>query len=119
MKTYSLTHEFVKSIPDNLKDNRLYVSVEYGSVIHKCCCGCGQKVVIPLSPTDWQIKFDGDTISLYPSIGNWNFPCRSHYWIIDNKVMWLEGKQQDQFTNEPEIGFFRRIIRKILHRKSK
>jgi hypothetical protein len=25
--------------------------------------------------------FDGETVSLDPSIGNWSFPCRSHYWL--------------------------------------
>jgi len=34
--------------------------------------------------------FDGDTVSLYPSIGNWNFPCRSHYWIRYDHVEWAE-----------------------------
>jgi len=34
-------------------------------------------VVTPLSPTGWSLIFDGETVSLYPSIGNWNFPCRS------------------------------------------
>ncbi len=30
--------------------------------------------------------FDGKTVTLYPSIGNWNLPCRSHYFITKNKV---------------------------------
>jgi hypothetical protein len=45
-------------------------------------------VVTPLSPTFWRMTFDGETISLYPSIGNWNFPCRSHYWIDRGRVRW-------------------------------
>ena len=32
--------------------------------------------------------FDGRTISLNPSIGNWSYPCRSHYWIKGNRVVW-------------------------------
>jgi hypothetical protein len=35
----------------------------------------------PISPADWQLAYDGDTVSLTPSIGNWGFPRRSHYWI--------------------------------------
>lgn len=83
-----MIHKFVENIPDNLEEGTIYISIEYGTVIHKCCCGCGKEVVTPLSPTDWQLIFDGETISLYPSIGNWNFDCKSHYWIINNRIKW-------------------------------
>ena len=86
----NLTHKFVEFIPDALDDGVLYVSIAYGTVSHRCCCGCGREVVTPLSPTDWKLIFDGETVSLYPSIGNWNFPCRSHYWIRYNRVEWAE-----------------------------
>lgn len=62
--------------------------MDFPMAIHKCCCGCGKEVVTPFSPTDWKLTFDGETISLYPSIGNWNFPCRSHYWIINSEIKW-------------------------------
>ena len=78
----------MKSVPAVLEDRVIYVSVEYGTVIHKCCCGCGNQVVTPLSPNDWQLMFDGETISLFPSIGNWSFKCQSHYWIRNNTVEW-------------------------------
>jgi hypothetical protein len=83
-----LVHKFVNSVPDTLESGVIYVSVEYATVIHKCCCGCGNEVVTPLSPTDWKLMFDGKSISLYPSIGNWSFKCQSHYWIKNNKVEW-------------------------------
>jgi|ERR1017187_2342494 hypothetical protein len=83
-----LSHRFVKSVPETLEDGVIYVSVEYATAIHKCCCGCGNQVVTPFSPTDWQLTFDGKTISLSPSIGNWNYQCRSHYWITNNVVKW-------------------------------
>ena len=84
MKT--LTYKFVELIPDVLEDNILYVSLEYCTAIHKCVCGCGNQVVTPLSPKGWQLLFDGDSVSLSPSIGNWEFPCKSHYWIVKNKI---------------------------------
>jgi hypothetical protein len=83
-----LKHEFVEYIPDNIKNGTIYVSVTFATAVHKCCCGCGQEVVTPISPTDWKLIFDGETISLYPSIGNWGFPCQSHYWIENNIVKW-------------------------------
>lgn len=83
-----LTHQFVEYVPEQLEPGVLYVSIPYATVVHKCCCGCRQEVVTPLSPTDWELTFDGNTVSLDPSIGNWNFPCQSHYWIKRNRVHW-------------------------------
>lgn len=83
-----LAHKFVKNIPDTIENGVVYVSVDYSTAIHKCCCGCGSEVVTPITPTDWKLAFDGETISLSPSIGNWSLPCQSHYWITNNEVEW-------------------------------
>ncbi len=87
MKQAALTHEFVEYIPDVLHDGTLYISIRFATALHKCCCGCGNEVVTPISPRDWKLIFDGETVSLDPSIGNWSFPCQSHYWIRRNKVV--------------------------------
>lgn len=91
-----LTHKFVEFIPDVIEEGKVYVSIEYATAVHKCCCGCGKEVVTPLSPTDWKLIFDGKTISLDPSIGNWTFPCRSHYWVRNNKALWAEDWSQSR-----------------------
>lgn len=88
MKQAALVHEFVDYIPDVLKEGTLYISIKFATALHKCCCGCGHEVVTPLSPRDWKLIFDGETVSLDPSIGNWSFPCQSHYWIRRNSVVW-------------------------------
>jgi hypothetical protein len=85
-----LSHKFVDFIPDALEAGVLYVSVAHGTAVHRCCCGCESEVVTPLTPTDWKIIYDGETVSLHPSIGNWNLSCRSHYWITHNRVEWAE-----------------------------
>lgn len=90
-----LSCEFVRTIPDKLNEKTLYVSMDYATAAHKCCCGCGREVITPLSPTDWKLKFDGVTVSLSPSIGNWSFPCRSHYWIERSRVKWA-GQWSDE-----------------------
>lgn len=81
-------YKFVEFIPTELEDRTIYISMEYATATHKCACGCGYKVVTPFSPTDWQLIFDGKSVSFSPSIGNWSFPCGSHYWIKNNKVRW-------------------------------
>ncbi len=81
-----LQHKFVEFIPESVEEGVLYISIEYCTAIHKCICGCGNEVVTPLSPTDWKLIFNGKSVSLHPSIGNWNFECQSHYWIRENKI---------------------------------
>lgn len=83
-----ITHKFVKNIPQELEDKIVYISMEYSTAIHKCCCGCGNQVVTPFSPTDWRITFNGESVTFYPSIGNWEFACQSHYWIRNSEIEW-------------------------------
>ncbi|MDO8571894.1 MAG: DUF6527 family protein [bacterium] len=104
-----LKHEFVEYIPKDVQEGTIYVSIAFATAIHKCCCGCGGEVVTPLSPTDWKLIFDGESISLDPSIGNWSFACQSHYWIKRNRVTWApqwsreeieSGRAYDQLAKE-------------------
>jgi hypothetical protein len=83
-----IAHEFVELVPDELDADTLYISIEYTTAVHDCLCGCGNRVVTPLSPTDWQLVYDGETVSLTRSVGNWSFPCQSHYWIERDRVHW-------------------------------
>lgn len=87
MRHVHLEHRFVKHIPEGLEPGVLYVSMEYGTAAHRCCCGCGEEVVTPFTPTDWKMTFDGETVSLNPSIGNWTLACRSHYVIKQGRVI--------------------------------
>lgn len=79
---------FVEYVPKVLTPGVLYLALEHATVVHLCACGCRTKVVTPLDPAHWQLTYDGDTVSLWPSIGNWQFPCRSHYWIRASAVVW-------------------------------
>lgn len=92
-----LEHRFVKHLPDRLEPGLLYVSMDYATASHSCC-GCGKEVVTPFTPTDWKVTFDGEAISLNPSVGNWNLPCRSHYVIEGGRVIeagpWINEEVQ-------------------------
>jgi hypothetical protein len=87
-KQILISHSFVETIPDNLDEGIVYISIRYKTAIHKCFCGCGFEVVTPLSESNWTLLFHGKSISLDPSIGNWNAKCQSHYWIRRNRVVW-------------------------------
>jgi Family of unknown function (DUF6527) len=79
---------FVQEVPRELEAGTLYVSMEYGTVVHLCACGCGSEVVTPLHPAKWALTYDGEAVSLRPSIGSWGLPCGSHYWIDGAGVRW-------------------------------
>lgn len=98
MKRTHITPCFVDVIPERLEDGVLYISERYRTALHKCCCGCSQEVVTPLSPADWQLTRQGGAVSLSPSIGNWSYRCRSHYWIRGNRVIWAAAMTDKQIA---------------------
>src|SRR5262249_41051928 len=86
-----LKPEFVEFIPDRLEPGVLFISRRYSTATHLCCCGCGLEVVTPLKPTKWSLIERSGAVWLKPSVGNWSFPCRSHYWIEGNRVRWADA----------------------------
>jgi hypothetical protein len=106
VKRDSFVHEFVESIPSQLAEGTLYVCILYRTSVHLCACGCGSKAVTPLRPGRWHMIFDGDSVSLWPSVGSWQFKCRSHYFIESDRVRWCApwtdtqiaaGRERDTF----------------------
>lgn len=86
---------FVDFVPAQLVPGRLYISMEYATASHLCPCNCGNRVVTPLGPADWKMTFDG-RVSLHPSIGNGQIPCRSHYFIRGDRVIWAAPMTPEQ-----------------------
>lgn len=116
MKT--LSHKFIDVIPDYLEKDVLYISLQYKTVVHKCVCGCGNEVITPLTPTDWKLIFDGKTISLYPSIGNWSFECKSHYWIKNNRIIYTDkSNHREQFSKRKFSKNLKKRFNKWVNKK--
>jgi len=90
MKIESIRPVFVEFIPEVLEEGTLYISIPYATASHKCACGCGELVVTPIKPiTQWTLTIDKELISLSPSVGSWSLECKSHYYITNNRVIWL------------------------------
>jgi hypothetical protein len=127
----------VHFIPKDLEAGILYVSEEFNSAAHLCACGCGEPVKTPLGPTGWSFKASNAGATLKPSIGNWQLPCRSHYWIREGNVHWygqwrdeeiLEGRLQEEQARDAYFeqvqqsrkGGIRRVItwlQRVFNRK--
>lgn len=90
MSQSTYTHKFARAFPERLDEGVLYISVEFATAAHRCFCGCGSEVYTRFSPTDWSMKFDGQTVTINPSIGNWSFPCQSHYILANGRVRWAD-----------------------------
>ena len=122
----------VKYMPEVIEPGVLYFAEEFGAAAHLCACGCGTKVRTPIAVTEWSIGDEPGGVSLTPSVGNWQHPCRSHYWITDGEVIWcgqwsddeiLMGRQHEADRREqhylnspvaaPTAGFFRRLWRRM------
>lgn len=113
MSRANYAHKFVRAFPDRLEEGVLYVSVEFATAAHRCFCGCGCEVYTRFSPTDWSMKFDGQTVSINPSIGNWSFACQSHYILLNGRVRWADkwsreridmGRAIDRERKERQFG---------------
>jgi hypothetical protein len=86
----------VQYMPRELEPGVLYFSKEFEIASHLCPCGCGNKIITPIGPTDWSITIRKSKPTLFPSIGNWQIPCKSHYWIRNGLINWSYQWTEDQ-----------------------
>jgi hypothetical protein len=91
MKQSTFTPKFVETVPEELEEGCLYISIRFRTASHLCACGCGGRVVTPIKPPKWKFTYDGENVWLFPSIGRWKLPCRSHYVIREGKVVWARS----------------------------
>ena len=63
-----------------------YVSMTYATAVH-LCPGCERKVVTPFASGSWYLIFDGETVSIRPSIRNNAHECGTHYWIDRDRIV--------------------------------
>ena len=102
--------ERVRAMPARLQPGVLYVSEEFETAAHLCACGCGSKVRTPLAPTEWKFTDHPQGPSLYPSIGNWQRPCQSHYWIRRGEIEWSTKWTSQQIATGRAAENLRREI---------
>jgi hypothetical protein len=105
-----LSAVFVDEMPEVLEDGILYVSQECRVALHNCACGCGEEVSTPLLPTEFTLTMDDGGASVWPSIGNHDFACASHYIIKRGQIVWAGkmsrydiewGREKDRMLKRP------------------
>ena len=112
---YQILPEFVDEIPEEIDEGYLYLCLPYNAVIHKCACGCGEIISTPLDKKHgWIMKYDGEAVTLFPSIGNGSYKCRSHYFIRGNIIEWLGNIELSIKEKKKERRFnFSKLLEKI------
>lgn len=110
MKRYNMKIAFVHRVPSKIEEGILYICLDCDVVVHKCACGCGEKVVLPLSPEHWQLHYDGE-VTLSPSIGNYQYKCKSHYFIRNSSVVWVNSEEKTK-SHKKKKSFFKHFYKR-------
>ena len=110
MRVTGVEHRFVDQVPDDLEPGILYVSLPFRTTMHLCACGCGNQTWVRLRPERHHLIYDGKTITLRGSIGNWRFPCRSHYWIRNSRIVWADGEVTPSWWQRT-VSWLRRLFK--------
>lgn len=106
--------KFVDEIPEEINEGYLYLCLQYNAVIHKCACGCGEIISTPLDKKyGWVIQYDGELVTLSPSVGNGSYKCCSHYFIQENRIVWLPKMRKSVMQlEEKEFSKIKKFLRK-------
>jgi hypothetical protein len=64
---------------------------------HRCACGCGDVIYLPIGPADYSLVVGSSGPTLRPSVGNWNI-CDAHYFITNGEVKWAPKWTQAQIA---------------------
>ena len=76
-----------------LEHGVLYVVDDSPYVQFNCPCGCGGDVTLPTTKHEkgyhgWGFAESDGKVTLSPSVFSTGFPCRSHYFIRNNRIDW-------------------------------
>lgn len=88
--------EFLYAMFDDeqkLEDGIFYVVDNSPYVEYNCPCGCGRVVTLPTKKHQdgydgWGFEEQDRKVTLSPSVYSTGFPCRSHYFIRENRIDW-------------------------------
>lgn len=114
MRVTSWQMSWVDDMPSVMKSGTVYISIKHRLTEHLCACGCKAEVSLPLGPAEWKLEYDGETVSLWPSVGNWRLSCNSHYLIEKGRTVWcrawtpkevMAGRTADRRKREEAIQY--------------
>lgn len=99
----------VAKTPSVLEDGIVYVNVEFELASMNCACGCGHKIVL-LCPDGHTVVNDGGFATIVPSIGVWDSPCRSHFFVTRGEVDWSNSWSEERIKSSMRAQRERHIV---------
>ena len=81
-------YRLVDRVPKEMDEGVVYHSEEFELAGLRCACGCGHRITL-LVPDSHQVFEQGGWATVSPSIGVFDAPCKSHYYISGGGVEWL------------------------------
>lgn len=87
----------VERFPSNVEPGVLYWSREFKMCAHRCACGCGDVIQLPIDDLNYRIIEGSRGVTLRPSVGNWNI-CDAHYYITAGDVEWMPQWSSNQIA---------------------
>ena len=80
------------------------------TVVFQCPSGCGDILTVNVDPESgnaWELRTEGNTVSLLPSV--WRTTgCRSHFILFKNRVWWCDAGEDPAWPPELTLEFRRR-----------
>jgi hypothetical protein len=89
--------EKVVEFPKEILPGKLYYSEEFKTSRHRCACGCGDVIRLPIDHLHHHITEGPRGPTLRPSVGNWNV-CDAHYYITNGEVEVLAKMSPQQIA---------------------
>lgn len=84
----SYRYEAVDRIPSDIREGVVYHTEEFELAGLLCACGCGHRVTL-LVPDSHRVWSQDGMATVRPSIGVFDAPCKSHYFITGGRIEWL------------------------------
>jgi Family of unknown function (DUF6527) len=105
-------YQSVDRIPDILRDGVVYHTEEFELAGLLYACGCGHRVIL-LVPDSHQVWDQNGLATVRPSIGVFDAPCKSHYFITAGVVEWLPASTGAQAASIMHAQIARHVARDV------
>jgi len=103
-------YELVGRIPAPMREGVIYHTEEFELAGLLCACGCGHRITL-LVPDSHQVWEEGGYATIRPSIGVFDAPCKSHYFINAGSVQWLPAFTGTQAAKIMQAQIARHVSR--------
>lgn len=100
----------VERVPKEMEPGVVFHSEEFELAGLLCACGCGHRITL-LVPDSHQVFDQGGWATVRPSIGVFDAPCRSHFFIRGGQVDWMPAFSGGQAASIMQAQIARHVMR--------